>query len=306
MGQTKKIINKKASGIALAAISSLTFGLAPYFSVVLLKADFSPFEVLSYRWGCATLLLVVFGLLSGASFKVPKDSILSLLGVSIFRAITSVSLLIAYSNIATGVSSTIHFMYPLLVSIIMMTFFHEKKSATKIGAILVSLVGAALLSLGEIDVEGGNNVVGLVSAAVSVVAYGIYIIGIRKTKVHDIESTPLTCYVMGIGAVCFFVAGMLTGGVRLVPLSDHQLWLNILGLALLGTAISNITLVKAVKQIGPTLSSILGALEPLGAVVIGIIAFGESFTWKTAAGIILIIGSVSVAVLSEHKETEIT
>ena len=138
------------------------------------------------------------------------------------------------------------------------------------------------------------------------IAYGTYIIGVRKTRVREMSTLPLTVCVMGFGAVSFTILGMLFGGVRWVPFSDGFLWANILGIALLGTAVSNITLVAAIKRIGPTLSAILGALEPLTAVVIGVLALSEAFTLRTAAGIILIIIAVTAVVLSEgrHEKKE--
>lgn len=289
------------AGIVLACISSLTFGFVPFFSVTLMEAGFSPFEVLSYRWGVATLVLLVAGLLARVSFKVPKGSWGSLLFVGFFCALTAISLLIAYENIASGVASTIHFMYPLFVAVIMMTVFHERRSWIKIGAILLSLAGAGMLFSGDVRLEGGDMTAGILWAALSVVAYGTYIVGVRKTKVRDMESLPLTVYVMGFGAVAFTLIGICTGGVRLVPLDDGFLWLNILGIAIPGTAVSNITLVAAIKRIGPTLSAILGALEPLTAVVIGVLALGEPFSARTACGIVLIVVAVTAVVLSENK-----
>jgi len=99
--------------------------------------------------------------------------------LSLLRATTSFSLLIAYQNIATGVASTIHFMYPLAVSLAMMFFFHEKKSLLVMLAVLMSLFGAALLSSGELEAKSGDTIVGLVAACISVFSYGGYIIGVR-------------------------------------------------------------------------------------------------------------------------------
>ena len=118
----------RIKGILYAAVSSSTFGLAPFFSLTLLLAGFSAFEVLSYRWGVATIALTLFGWCSGCSFRLEKKDFLVVLLLSLLRAVTSFSLLIAYQNIATGVASTIHFMYPLAVSLVMMYFFQEKKS----------------------------------------------------------------------------------------------------------------------------------------------------------------------------------
>ena len=275
----------RIKGILYAAVSSSTFGLAPFFSLTLLLAGFSAFEVLSYRWGVATIALTLFGWCSGCSFRLEKKDFLVVLLLSLLRAVTSFSLLIAYQNIATGVASTIHFMYPLAVSLVMMYFFQEKKSLWVMFAVFMSLLGAALLSSGELEAKNGDTIVGLVAACVSVFSYAGYIVGVRMTRAVRINSTVLTCYVMGLGTVLYFIGALTTSGLQLV--ADGYTWLIILGLALPATAISNITLVRAIKYAGPTLTSILGAMEPLTAVVIGVFVFKELFTLNSAIRIIL-------------------
>ena len=289
----------RIKGILYAAVSSSTFGLAPFFSLTLLLAGFSAFEVLSYRWGVATIALTLFGWCSGCSFRLEKKDFLVVLLLSLLRAVTSFSLLIAYQNIATGVASTIHFMYPLAVSLVMMYFFQEKKSLWVMFAVFMSLLGAALLSSGGLEAKNGDTIVGLVAACVSVFSYAGYIVGVRMTRAVRINSTVLTCYVMGLGTVLYFIGALTTSGLRLV--ADGYTWLIILGLALPATAISNITLVRAIKYAGPTLTSILGAMEPLTAVVIGVFVFKELFTLNSAIGIILILLAVSVVILAHPQ-----
>lgn len=292
--------NVSIKGFIYAALSSATFGLAPFFTISLLLAGFSSFEVLAYRWGIASLTLVVFGIMLGETFRISRKDWGTVFILSLLRAATSFSLVIAYQNISSGVASTIHFMYPLAVALAMMGFFGEKRSFAILFAVLVSLSGAGLLSSGKIDFEGGNTTIGLIAAGLSVFFYGGYIVGVRKSRAVQIPSTALTCYVMGLGALFFIIGGYLTGGIRLA--NDTYTWLNILGLALPATAISNITLVKAIKYIGPTLISIFGALEPLTAVVIGCLIFNESFTPASAIGMALIITAVTVVVVHEKKK----
>ena len=293
----------RIKGILYAAVSSSTFGLAPFFSLTLLLAGFSAFEVLSYRWGVATIALTLFGWCSGCSFRLEKKDFVVVLLLSLLRAVTSFSLLIAYQNIATGVASTIHFMYPLAVSLVMMYFFQEKKSLWVMFAVFMSLLGAALLSSGELEAKNGDTIVGLVAACVSVFSYAGYIVGVRMTRAVRINSTVLTCYVMGLGTVLYFIGALTTSGLRLV--ADGYTWLIILGLALPATAISNITLVRAIKYAGPTLTSILGAMEPLTAVVIGVFVFKELFTLNSAIGIILILLAVSVVIFRKQKNERV-
>lgn len=289
----------RIKGILYAAVSSSTFGLAPFFSITLLLAGFSAFEVLSYRWGVASVVLIAFGLLSGCNFRLTRKDLGVVFLLSLLRAVTSFSLIIAYQNIASGVASTIHFMYPLAVALAMMFFFQERKSLLVMLAVLMSLLGAALLSMGELDAKNGNTIVGLVAACVSVFSYAGYIIGVRTTRAVQINSTVLTCYDMGLGTLFYLIGAFSTSGIQWV--TDGYTWLIILGLALPATAISNITLVHAIKYAGPTLTSILGAMEPLTAVVIGVFVFKELFTVNSAVGILLILIAVSIVVFRRQK-----
>ena len=280
---------KNFKGIVYAALSSSTFGLAPLFSILLLSDGFSSFEVLSYRWGVASLTLGIVGLAGGCRFRISRQELCTVFFLSLFRAATSLSLVIAYQNISSGVASIIHFMYPLAVALAMALFFRERISWRTAAAIGVSLAGVALLSAGGIGSRGGDTTSGTVAAAVSVFAYAGYIIGVRKSRAAQVESTTLTFYVMAFGALLFLCGGMFTGGVRLV--TDGKEWL------------SNITLVRAIKFIGPTLTSIFGALEPLTAVAIGATVFGERFGWTSALGVGLVVAAVSIVVLDTQRKT---
>lgn len=287
-------------GIAYAGLSSSTFGLAPFFTLSLILAGYSTFEALTYRWGIASLALFVAGFLAGTDFRLSRWDFLIVFLLSLARAATSLTLVIAYQNIASGVASIIHFLYPLAVALAMMLFFREPRSKVVLSAIVISIAGAGLLTVGGVDgPEGGNATLGIVCSAISVFSYAGYIVGVRKTRAVRLPSVALTCYVMGIGAVIFFVGGLLTGGVRLE--TDPHLWVYIAGLSLVATAISNISLVQGIKLAGPTLTSILGAMEPITALVIGIIMFGEPFTWVSGVGVVLVLSSVMLVVLRQQQ-----
>jgi predicted permease, DMT superfamily len=195
---------ERAQGILYAALSSSTFGLAPLFTLLLLAGGYSPFEALSYRWGVAALFLGVLAVFSGRSFRLGRRELVTVFLLSLFRAVTSLSLIIAYQHIASGVASTIYFMYPLAVALAMMCFFREKGSAWVFAAIGMSVVGAVLLSLGNVDFTVENSALGMVSACVSVFSYGGYIVGVRKSRAVEIDSAVLTCYVMGLGGALFY------------------------------------------------------------------------------------------------------
>ena len=286
---------KNFKGIVYAALSSSTFGLAPLFSILLLSDGFSSFEVLSYRWGVASLTLGIIGLAGGCRFRISRQELCTVFFLSLFRAATSLSLVIAYQNISSGVASIIHFMYPLAVAAAMILFFGERRSVRVLAAIALSVAGTVLLSSGNTGPGTGNAVAGMTAATVSIFTYGAYIVGMRKSRAAELDSTVLTCYVMGIGALLFILGGVCTDGMRLA--TGGREWLWILGLALPATALSNLTLVKAIRAIGPTLTALFGAMEPLTAVAVGIALFGERLTPWGIAGIAAILAAVGMTLV---------
>ena len=168
---------KNFKGIIYAALSSSTFGLAPLFSILLLSDGFSSFEVLSYRWGVASLTLGIIGLAGGCRFRISRQELCTVVFLSLFRAATSLSMVIAYQNISSGVASIIHFMYPLAVALAMALFFRERISWRTAAAIGVSLAGVALLSTGGIGSRGGDTTAGTI--ALTAVAVGATVFGER-------------------------------------------------------------------------------------------------------------------------------
>lgn len=83
--------------------------------------------------------------------------------------------------------------------------------------------------------------------------------------------------------------------------TDGKNWLYILGLGLWSTMVSNFTGVKAVRRIGPTLTSILGALQPLTAVILGVIFLHEHLYMRSLIGIVLIMIAVTIVVMHQKK-----
>lgn len=70
--------------------------------------------------------LACFAFLTKCDFHIGYKDFKTIFGLSLLRALTSFSLVIAYQNIASGVASIIHFMYPLAVAVTMAVFFREK------------------------------------------------------------------------------------------------------------------------------------------------------------------------------------
>ena len=157
------------NGIFYASISSASFGFSPLFSLALIAAGLSNLDVLSYRWSVAAIVLVIYALSKKKSLRLNSfDEVWKIILLSALRAITSITLLIGYANIASGIASTINFMYPVVVTLCMMIFFGEQKSWINIGAIGLSLLGVYLMASGDgLRVEGGDTALGLTCKALA-------------------------------------------------------------------------------------------------------------------------------------------
>lgn len=290
------------NGLFYAAISSISFGFSPLFSLGLIAAGLSNFDVLSYRWMVAAVVLVIYALCKKKSLRISSfDEAWKVALLSALRAITSITLLIGYANIASGVASTINFMYPVIVTMTMMIFFGEDKSWINVGAIALSIFGVYLMSSGEgLRVEGGNTELGLACSLISAISFAAYYVVMKRVKADKIEVVKFTTWVMLMSAIYFIIAGIIVHG-KINIVTDGKLWMYILGLGLWATMISNFTGVKAVRRIGPTLTSILGALQPLTAVILGGLFLDEHLGPRTIGGIALIMIAVGI-VVTHHKK----
>lgn len=298
----KKKRRIRLNGIFYAVISSASFGFSPLFSIGLLAAGLSNFDVLSYRWGIAGIILMIYAFCKKKSLRINSfDEGWKILLLSALRAITSVTLLIGYANISSGIASTINFMYPVIVALCMMFLFGEHKSWVDIGAIAVAIFGVYLLASGDsLIVEGGNTSLGLTCSIISALSFAAYYILMKQLKADKIEVVKFTTWIMLLSAVYFIICAFIFEG-ELQMIHGGKNWLYILGLGLWSTMISNFTGVKAVRRIGPTLTSILGALQPVTAVILGVTFLNEHLYMKSLIGILLILAAVTVVVMHQNS-----
>lgn len=292
----------KLNGVFYASISSASFGFSPLFTLGLLAAGLTSFDVLSYRWLIAGIVLMIYAFCKKKTLRLNSfDEAWKVILLSLLRSITSVTLLIGYANISSGIASTINFMYPVIVTICMMLFFGEKRSAIDFAAIAASIFGVYLLASGDsIVVEGGNTRLGLICSLISAFSFAAYYIVMKRVRADKIEVVKFTTWIMMLSALYFIVCAVVFEG-KLTMLPDFKSWLYILGLGLWATMVSNITGVKAIRRIGPTHTSILGALQPVTAVILGVIFLGEHLYLRSCIGMTLILVAVTVVVMHQKK-----
>ena len=282
-------IFKRLKGFVFAALSAICYGTNPLGALHLYAQGYSPETVLFYRFFTAALLLLVVILAKGSHFKISFREFGALVAFGFLFAVSSLTYYASFKFMDAGLASTLLFLYPLEVSVLMAVFFKEKIKVWTIVSIAVSMAGIALLYRGG---DGAPlSTVGLVLVFISSISYAIYMVMANRIKLQ-MGSVKMTFYAISFCMV-FLLLYSVTLGSGLPPVfmqASSWGWGFMLGAV--PTVLSLIFMVKAVKIIGSTPTAILGALEPVTAVSIGVLVFGEILTVRLGIGIALILGSV--------------
>ncbi|MFV0366497.1 MAG: DMT family transporter [Mangrovibacterium sp.] len=286
----------KFKGVWCSIIAAITYGTNPLGALNLYAEGINPDSVLFYRYGLSVVILAIIMLAKKTSFRLSKKELMvsSILG-AIF-AISSLSLFISFQHIDAGIASTILFIYPVMVSGIMTTFFKEKLTPVIIISTLLALSGIGLLY----QPNGSQTMssVGVFLVLVSALSYAIYIVVVNKSGIN-LSPIKLTFYVMLFGCLTILIHSVSNPNEHIQLLSTWSSWGWALMLAVFPTVISLVLMVIAVKEIGSTPTAIMGALEPVTAIIIGVSIFNEAFTPALAWGISLILLAVMLIISSE-------
>ena len=292
-------MNVKAKGYVLGAVAAATYGMNPLFALPLYEAGMNPDSVLFFRYLFAIPVLGIMLKARGRSFKLKKQEILPLIIMGLLVALSSLTLFQSYNYMEAGIASTLLFVYPIMVALIMAILFKEKLTIQTILCIMLALGGISLLY------KGGDgtplNLTGIMLVMVSALSYAIYIVGANRPKLKDIATLKLTFYVLLFGLSLFFVR--VDFGHSLHVVDTWYLWGNLVALAIFPTAISFLCTTQAIQYIGSTPTAILGALEPLTAVFFGVTVFGESLTLRLSCGILMIILAVTLIIAGSNVTT---
>lgn len=284
-------MNAKVGGYILGAVAAATYGLNPLFALPLYAEGMNADSVLLLRYLLALPMLAAMIMVRGRSFRVHRLQLLMLFGLGMLVAISSLTLFLSYTYMDAGVASTILFVYPVMVAVIMAALFKERIRPLTVACISLAVAGIGLLYHGDSGAK--LSLTGTMLVLGSALSYALYIVFVNKSSLAGVATLTITFYVLLFGVLLF--VGRIATGVELTlpPVDRWWLWGCIVALALLPTCVSFACTTAAISRIGSTPTAILGALEPVTAVVIGITVFGEAMTPRLFIGIVMIIVAVS-------------
>ena len=287
----KKLSRNAIIGYPSGIITGITYGLNPLFAVPLMKNGAATESILFFRYFFAVLLLGLFLLLGRQSFKVSGKQIGVLLTLGLLYTASSLFLFEAYEYIASGLATTLVFLYPVLVAIIMV-FLRVVPSWPVWLAIAATFGGVLIMT--QSDGTQTINPIGVLLSIASALVYALFIVIINRSKaISGISNTLLTFYALTVGAVVFIGKIISSDTAITAGITTGMDWLNLVGLALLPTIVSTATLAIASRNIGATKASVLGVFEPITAIVVGTLMFGEPLTTNIIVGISIAMVAVT-------------
>ena len=288
----KNISKNAIIGYPAGIITGITYGLNPLFGVPLMKEGAAIESILFFRYAIAVLFLGGFLLLSRQSFKISWKQADVLLILGLLYTSSSVFLFEAYNYIASGLATTIIFLYPVLVAIIMVFL--------RVVSIILTFVGVVIMT--QSDSTQTINPIGVILSLGSALVYALFIVIINRSKIiSNISNSLLTFYALTVGAIIFFGKITLSDIHITTGLTGNMAWLNLVGLAILPTVVSTATLAIATRNIGATKASVLGVFEPVTAILIGTVVFGEALTTNIIVGILLSIAAITFMIAKTKR-----
>lgn len=279
----------------LGAVAAASYGTNPLFALPLMQAGIDAFSILFIRYLFAIPMLAVMMVARGRSFGLRRGQILPLAALGLTMALSSTTLYVSYLYIGTAIASTLLFIYPILVTVIMALWFHESVRMTTVVCIALAMSGIAMLYRGD----GGCvlDSMGLLLVFISALSYAIYLVAVNGKRLREVPTLKLTFYVIFFGL--FMFAFRFKPTTIDILNANPTLWLYTFSIALFPTVVSLLCTSAAISKIGSTPVAILGALEPVTAVAFAVTVFHEALTLRLAVGMLLVIVAVTIIIAGD-------
>lgn len=290
-----KLSRNAIIGYPAGIITGITYGLNPLFAKPLMNAGASTEAILFFRYGIAVILLGAYLLLKKENFRITLKQAGVLLSLGLLYTASSTFLFEAYKYIASGLATTLVFLFPAMVAIIMV--FLKVVPSWPVWLSIAATFAGVMIMTGGAGTEKVNPL-GVWFSIASAFVYALFIVIINRSKViSSIPNSLLTFYALLTGTFFFIGRCLFSGADLMAGIDGGMAWCNLIGLAVLPTIVSTASLAVATRNIGATKASVLGVFEPITAILVGTVVFGEALTPNIIAGILISIVAVTFMIM---------
>lgn len=289
-------MNTKFRGTAYAILSAVIFGLNPLWAQTIYANGGNAMSLAFYR--------MVFGALLGAGLclllkrqgiRVDRLNLRKLFICAAGYACTPMLLLSSYNYLDSGMATTVHFVYPVLVILGCAVFYHERISRLKAVCMVLCVLGILLLYAPG----GGASLIGIAIALFSGVTYAFYTVYLAKSGLQELGMLTLMFWLHLFGLVyagpAVFLGRSFTADFSL------NIWMLVIFFAVCNSGLAVTLFQLGTRYVGPQKTSLFSTFEPLTSVLVGIFVYQEAVTFRTLCGMLCILASVILLTLGKES-----
>ncbi len=289
--------NKNAyKGMLFVAAAGLIFGAFPVFTsiYVLYGGNTDNFNFLGFL--ISTILLIPIIIFRKTGFRLPKNAMICVMLAGVANVVTRVLLTKSYLYLDVGVSTTLHFLYPMVTAFLAFIFFQDKMPLYKWIIFAVACLSVSLF----VSTDGGNrNLLGITLAVSSSFGFAAYMLIEEKAGLTEYDPFVILFYVTLVSCVGAFIFGFGSGDL-FVPIPGKA-WIVLIICAVVNNIIGFALQLEGIKHLGAAMAAIFSLFEPIFSCIFGAIFLHEAMGARSVLGIVLILGSLLVMILLDNK-----
>lgn len=281
----------RAKGILLIVFAATSFGFIPLFAKIAFANGLNPYTFSLFRSLFASIGLFILLKIGKIDYTLKKEQFVTLFKASLIGySLAMLTLSLSYNYMSTGLATTIHFFYPVVVMACLIFFYNEKIDKRKIFSLILSLAGMYFLV--GFDSLGSTSITGVLLSLFSGFFYAYYILIVAHGNIIEINSFVLIFYISLFNSYVLFAISIFMGKLE-ISYTFKGIVSTIL-VALIANLIGMVSFKAGIKSIGPSTAAILSTFEPITSLILGILIFREILSWYHIVGSILIITSATI------------
>lgn len=269
-----------SKGKVYIVLSAIIFGLMPLGASLAYRGGSNALQLVFFRLSVVIPLYWFLARKKGQSLKLTRKQAVQIQFLSLGFTFTPISLYLSYYYIDSGVATTLHFMYPLIVVMACWIFYAEKPGLKMWLCLLLTLIGLFMNMPRE-----SAGILGIVLALISALTYAFYVVYLAKSGLRELGSMALLFH------ICLF-GSLQTGLVTTLFKSWSPMnAFGVMGSVVFALVVSfgAMSFQKGTFIIGPQKASILSTLEPLTSILVGLLLLGDRITLISGSGLVLIL-----------------
>ena len=287
---------EKYKGQLYVVLSAILFGFMPLFTKITYQYGSNAYTTSLGRFFLGSMILLIIDLIKKEDLHLTLAQFKSISILAFLQGFTPVLLYLSYNYIDSGLSTTLHFTYPIFVMVFGLLLFHEKLERKQIICLILCITGIVCLY------QKGSSLstLGMIIAIASGILFSLYVVLLNKSHLENIPLFVMSFYVCFIASMMILLYSLFTH--HLVILSDYRGYIGMLALAIDATVLAVVLFQKGVFLCGSVKASLLSTFEPLTSVFVGYLVYHEVITLKTGIGVGLILLSTLLLVMGGKDE----